>query len=45
VRSTYSGWCDNEQWRTTLGYNVAYGSITNGLTVQFDDNGLSFSES
>jgi beta-lactamase superfamily II metal-dependent hydrolase len=45
VRSTYSGWWDNEQWRTTLGYNVAYGSITNGLTVQFDDNGLSFSES
>lgn len=42
VRSTYSGWWDNDRWRKMLGYEVVYGTEADGLTVRFDENGSSF---
>jgi hypothetical protein len=42
VRSTYSGWWEDKQWRNMLGYDVVYGRVTEGLTVHFDDESVSF---
>jgi beta-lactamase superfamily II metal-dependent hydrolase len=36
VRSKYSGWWDNDEWRRLFGYQVRYGTVDDGLTVRFD---------
>lgn len=35
VRSEYSGWWDNESWRSMFGYRVRYGDVDNGITFSF----------
>lgn len=35
VRSKYSGWWDNENWRNLYGYTTEYGTDGEGLTLEF----------
>ncbi|OBI65127.1 hypothetical protein A5667_27455 [Mycolicibacterium fortuitum] len=43
VRSIYSSWWEGAHWRAELGYNVAYGTNADGLTVEFNDQNVSIS--
>jgi hypothetical protein len=36
VRSKFSGWWDNHDWRTLFKYETEYGSDDDGLTLAFD---------
>lgn len=36
VRSQYSGWWDNERWRSMFGYQVRYGDVNNGITFSLE---------
>jgi hypothetical protein len=36
VRSTFSGWWDNDRWRGLYGYQTLYGTAEDGLTFDFE---------
>lgn len=44
VRSTYSGWWEDEGWRALIGYDTTYGTDENGLTIGFNGHHISIGE-